>query len=164
MITQNYVLLIVKPVSTYNKIEYSIIHMDEFVSTLIREEECFSIILPRIPKRFLLEQQGVLEPRMSALEIDLQQNPEGDIEELKPIKEESVIEKKEEDDENNKPTYKESDNTEKRDDNKKNHKSHKKRHHHHHHHKDRSKSRSRSRSRSKEHSRHKAKDKSKDNS
>ena len=58
------------------RVEYSIIHMDEFVDTLIREEECFAIMLPRIPKRYVLEEQGVLEPRVSALEIDLQQNPE----------------------------------------------------------------------------------------
>lgn len=55
-------------------IEYSIIHMDELIDILLRKEECFGIILPYMPKRFQLEQQGVLEPRVSALEIEISQN------------------------------------------------------------------------------------------
>lgn len=34
----------------------------------------FSIALPRIPKRWLLEDQGILEPRKSAIEDELVEN------------------------------------------------------------------------------------------
>ncbi|KAH6940761.1 hypothetical protein HPB50_006471 [Hyalomma asiaticum] len=50
---------------------YVIVHMDEFIDELLREERVADIILPRIQKRQVLEESGELEPRVSALEDDL---------------------------------------------------------------------------------------------
>ena len=45
--------------------------MDEFIDELLHEERCCDIILPRIQKRYVLEQNEELEPRVSALDDDL---------------------------------------------------------------------------------------------
>ncbi|KAI1280517.1 Pre-mRNA-splicing factor 38A [Halotydeus destructor] len=51
--------------------KFSVIHMDEFVDMLLRDERVFDVILPRISKRRVHEEADELEPRVSALEDDL---------------------------------------------------------------------------------------------
>ena len=46
---------------------YSLIHMDEFVYSLLTEERVCDIILPRIAKRSTLEENGEIGPRKSRL-------------------------------------------------------------------------------------------------
>jgi pre-mRNA-splicing factor 38A len=48
--------------------KYKIIHMDEFVDSILRDEIVFGITLPHLPKRFLLEEQGVLPEYHSPIE------------------------------------------------------------------------------------------------
>jgi pre-mRNA-splicing factor 38A len=43
--------------------------MDEFIDKLLREEIYCEVTLPRISKRPVLEEEGVLEPYVSALNI-----------------------------------------------------------------------------------------------
>ncbi|XP_052868714.1 pre-mRNA-splicing factor 38 [Anopheles cruzii] len=50
---------------------YELIHMDEFIDELLRDERVCDIILPRIQKRYVLEETNDLEPKVSALEDDL---------------------------------------------------------------------------------------------
>lgn len=50
------------------KTGFDIIHMDEFVDGLLRDERVCDIILPRIRQRALLEDLGEIEPRESVLE------------------------------------------------------------------------------------------------
>ena len=45
--------------------------MDEFIDELLHQERNCDIILPRIQKRHILEQNEELEPRVSALDDDL---------------------------------------------------------------------------------------------
>ena len=61
-----------------------LIHMDEFIDELLHSERSCDIILPRIQKRYILEQNEELEPRVSALNDDLSEvesEEEGDGEE-----------------------------------------------------------------------------------
>nr|CAG4635736.1 EOG090X0DXI [Artemia franciscana] len=51
--------------------QYELLHIDEFVDNLLREERYCDVILPRIQKRWLLEEANELLPRISALEEDL---------------------------------------------------------------------------------------------
>ncbi|XP_032822193.1 pre-mRNA-splicing factor 38A [Petromyzon marinus] len=51
--------------------EFEMIHVDEFIDELLREERVCDIILPRLQKRFVLEVVEELEVRVSALEEDL---------------------------------------------------------------------------------------------
>ncbi|KAJ3228039.1 hypothetical protein HK099_007320 [Clydaea vesicula] len=46
--------------------------MDEFVDHLLRDDRYCDTILPRIPKRYVLEDLGELEPRVSKLEEELE--------------------------------------------------------------------------------------------
>jgi len=50
---------------------FALLHMDEFIDELLREERVCDIILPRIQKRHVLEETEQLEARKSALEDDL---------------------------------------------------------------------------------------------
>uniref|UniRef100_T1JGX1 Pre-mRNA-splicing factor 38 n=1 Tax=Strigamia maritima TaxID=126957 RepID=T1JGX1_STRMM len=50
---------------------FEIVHMDELIDELLRGERACDIILPRIQKRYVLEELNQLEPRVSALEDDL---------------------------------------------------------------------------------------------
>ena len=75
------------PVKIYNKLEklycdykklvilkskgYAIIHMDEYIDSLLNEEHIFEISLPKIPKRNVLEENGELKPYVSVLENEL---------------------------------------------------------------------------------------------
>ena len=45
--------------------------MDELIDELLHNERCCDIILPRIQKRHILEQNEQLEPRVSILDDDL---------------------------------------------------------------------------------------------
>merc|ERR1712129_161672 len=62
----------------YRKLRYrdmqgklSIIHMDEFVDWLLREETVCDVTMPNLPRREILEETIQLEPRVSVLEDDL---------------------------------------------------------------------------------------------
>jgi len=48
--------------------KYVVVHVDEIIDKLLLEDYYFDISLPRILKRKILEDQGVLEPRRSPLE------------------------------------------------------------------------------------------------
>ncbi|GIY75337.1 pre-mRNA-splicing factor 38A [Caerostris extrusa] len=62
--------------------EFKIVHMDEFINELLHEERLCDVILPRIQKRYILEMNSEIEPRISALEDDFDE-PESEDEELK---------------------------------------------------------------------------------
>ncbi|KAJ2614246.1 hypothetical protein H4S08_001815 [Coemansia sp. RSA 1365] len=49
---------------------YEIVHMDEFVDSLLRENKVCFITLPGITKRMALEDAGQLPPRISPLDDD----------------------------------------------------------------------------------------------
>jgi pre-mRNA-splicing factor 38A len=63
---------------------FELVHMDEFIDELLREERLCDVILPRIQKRHVLEENNELEPKISALEDDLDEGIEssGDEEEV----------------------------------------------------------------------------------
>uniref|UniRef100_A0A131XTF8 Pre-mRNA-splicing factor 38 n=2 Tax=Ixodes ricinus TaxID=34613 RepID=A0A131XTF8_IXORI len=50
---------------------FAIVHMDELIDELLREERAADVILPRIQKRHVLEETNELDPRISALEDDV---------------------------------------------------------------------------------------------
>jgi pre-mRNA-splicing factor 38A len=54
--------------------DYTITHVDEFIDQLLTEERVCDTILPRIPKRHILEESDELLPRISPLERDLYEN------------------------------------------------------------------------------------------
>ncbi|XP_054159189.1 pre-mRNA-splicing factor 38A-like [Oppia nitens] len=51
---------------------FDVIHMDEFIDILLREDRVFDVILPRILKRHVHEESGELETRVSILDEDLE--------------------------------------------------------------------------------------------
>lgn len=51
--------------------QFELVHMDEFIDDLLREERVCDVILPRIQKRHVLEENGELEPKVSPLDDDL---------------------------------------------------------------------------------------------
>lgn len=51
---------------------FEISHIDEFIDLLLNEDRVCEIILPRLQKRSVLEENGQLKPRWSALEEDLE--------------------------------------------------------------------------------------------
>ncbi|KAL9696764.1 hypothetical protein quinque_016343 [Culex quinquefasciatus] len=55
---------------------YELVHMDEFIDELLREERGCDIILPRIQKRHVLEENNELDPKVSALDDDLDEEDE----------------------------------------------------------------------------------------
>ncbi|KAG0375191.1 hypothetical protein BGX24_009425 [Mortierella sp. AD032] len=79
-----YLRLVGKPVDIYNYLEpllddsrklrkkgnngYTLIHMDEYIDELLREERVCDVVLPRLTKRHVLEDAGELDPRISTLE------------------------------------------------------------------------------------------------
>ncbi|KAG9066774.1 hypothetical protein KI688_012685 [Linnemannia hyalina] len=92
-----YLRLVGKPVDIYKNLEpllvdgrklrkrgnsgYSIIHMDEFIDELLREERVCDVVLPRLTKRYVFEDTGELNPRISALEaveMELEQEREAE--------------------------------------------------------------------------------------
>eukprot|EP00049_Salpingoeca_infusionum_P023528 m.12650 g.12650 ORF g.12650 m.12650 type:complete len:240 (-) comp5844_c0_seq2:78-797(-) len=58
--------------------DHELLHMDEFVDMLLREERVCDVILPRIPHRYVLELADKLEPRVSRLEEMIHSSDEGD--------------------------------------------------------------------------------------
>ncbi|CAD1469510.1 unnamed protein product [Heterotrigona itama] len=68
--------------------KFELIHMDEFIDDLLREERCCDIILPRIQKRHVLEENNELEAKVSALEDDMDEGIESsEDEDIPPVKE-----------------------------------------------------------------------------
>jgi pre-mRNA-splicing factor 38A len=51
--------------------DFDLVHMDEFIDELLHMDRSCDVIMPRIQKRYVLEQNEKLEPRVSALEEDL---------------------------------------------------------------------------------------------
>lgn len=66
--------------------KFSIIHMDELIDLLLREDRVFDVILPRISKRRVHEESDELEPRISALDQDLEEGNEEVGEDVDPPK------------------------------------------------------------------------------
>ncbi|XP_037122660.1 pre-mRNA-splicing factor 38A [Syngnathus acus] len=54
--------------------EFELMHVDEFIHELLHSERMCDIILPRLQKRQVLEEAEMLEPRVSALEEDLDED------------------------------------------------------------------------------------------
>ncbi|MBS1889873.1 MAG: hypothetical protein JST59_01145 [Actinobacteria bacterium] len=50
---------------------FSILYMDEFVDQLLNNEIVLDVVLPRIQRRQILEEQELLEPRQSVLEQEI---------------------------------------------------------------------------------------------
>ncbi|XP_065167787.1 pre-mRNA-splicing factor 38 [Atheta coriaria] len=55
---------------------FEVIHVDEFIDELLREERVADVILPRIQKRHIHEENNELEAKVSALEDDLDEEIE----------------------------------------------------------------------------------------
>uniref|UniRef100_A0A3Q2X4D9 Pre-mRNA-splicing factor 38B n=1 Tax=Haplochromis burtoni TaxID=8153 RepID=A0A3Q2X4D9_HAPBU len=51
--------------------EFEVMHVDEFIDGLLHAERMCDVILPRLQKRQVLEEAEMLDPRISALEEDL---------------------------------------------------------------------------------------------
>lgn len=68
---------------------FEIVHMDEFIDELLREERVCDVILPRVQKRSVLEENGDLDPKVSLLDDDLD-------EEMASGSDEEVVEEKHE--------------------------------------------------------------------
>lgn len=51
--------------------QFEILHMDEYIDELLRSDRVCDIILPRIQKRNILEENNEIEPKVSALDDDL---------------------------------------------------------------------------------------------
>lgn len=66
--------------------QFEIVHMDEFIDDLLREERVCDVILPRIQKRNVLEENGDLDPKVSLLDDDLDQDVEMSSEDEAPKK------------------------------------------------------------------------------
>jgi len=64
--------------------QMELFHMDEFIDDLLREERVCDIQMPRLQKRYVLEENEELEPKRSALEDDLDDMEESDEEEPEP--------------------------------------------------------------------------------
>nr|CAG4645130.1 EOG090X0DXI [Leptodora kindtii] len=52
--------------------KFELLYMDDFIDSLLRDERYCDVILPRIQKRHVLEEANEIEPRVSALEEDLE--------------------------------------------------------------------------------------------
>lgn len=58
--------------------KYDMIHMDELIDEMLHEKAMFDITLPVLQKRQVLEENNELEPRISPLEIDLDDSDDDD--------------------------------------------------------------------------------------
>lgn len=75
--------------------KFDLIHMDEFIDELLRNDRVCDVILPRVQKRIILEENNELEPKVSALDDDLDEDLPSEEEEIeKLLKEESPAKKK----------------------------------------------------------------------
>ncbi|XP_015524953.1 pre-mRNA-splicing factor 38A [Neodiprion pinetum] len=70
--------------------QYELIHMDEFIDELLREERSCDVILPRIQKRHVLEENNEIEGKISALEDDMDEGIESSDDEDVPVVKEEV--------------------------------------------------------------------------
>jgi pre-mRNA-splicing factor 38A len=70
---------------------YEITFMDSFVDELLHEDRVCDTILPRLTKRFVLEDQGDLEIRVSPLEDEIDTIVEEEEEEEVPVEEEPEV-------------------------------------------------------------------------
>lgn len=57
---------------------YEIVHMDEFIDELLRNDRVCDVILPRLQKRSILEENNDLEPKVSCLDDDLDEDVPSD--------------------------------------------------------------------------------------
>lgn len=57
---------------------YELVHMDEFIDELLRSDRVCDVILPRLQKRSILEENNELEPKVSALDDDLDEEVPSD--------------------------------------------------------------------------------------
>ncbi|XP_054277869.1 pre-mRNA-splicing factor 38A [Macrosteles quadrilineatus] len=66
--------------------QFELVHMDEFIDELLTQERVCDVILPRIQKRHVLEENNEIETKVSALDDDLEDGMEtsGDEEEEEP--------------------------------------------------------------------------------
>lgn len=60
---------------------FDLIHMDEYIDELLREDRMFDVILPRMQKRHVLEENNELEAKVSALDDDFEDGLESSDEE-----------------------------------------------------------------------------------
>ena len=58
------------------QVGWEIIRIDEFIDELLTSDYACDIALPRLPKRWHLEDAKMLEPRSSLAEDDLDSDPE----------------------------------------------------------------------------------------
>ena len=65
--------------------QYELVHMDEFIDELLRDERVCDVILPRVQKRHVLEENNELEPKISALDDDLDEEMASDEEPVEEI-------------------------------------------------------------------------------
>lgn len=56
--------------------KFQLCHMDEFIDELLHGERVCDITLPRIQKRYVLEDLNELEPRISALDVNMDESGE----------------------------------------------------------------------------------------
>lgn len=71
--------------------QFEIVHMDEFIDDLLREERVLDVILPRIQKRAVLEENKELEPKVSPLDDDLDEEMPSDEEVILKKEEKSIV-------------------------------------------------------------------------
>jgi pre-mRNA-splicing factor 38A len=80
----------------YRKIAYrgmngwEVLHVDEFIDALLVKELVCDVALPHLPRRVQLEDAGLLQPRVSALEDLMSSSDEEEEEEAAP----QAVEKK----------------------------------------------------------------------
>ena len=82
-----------------NSGEYKIIYMDELVENLIENESVFDIVLPKIIKRSVLEENGQLKERKSVLENEINFGKFNENEDNKSIKNDEIESNEDEEDE-----------------------------------------------------------------
>jgi len=58
--------------------KYELVHVDEFIDELLREERVLDVQLPRLQKRSVLEENNQVEPRKSVLDEDIDDNESSD--------------------------------------------------------------------------------------
>lgn len=61
---------------------FEIVHMDEFIDELLRSDRVCDIILPRVQKRHVLEENNEIEAKVSALDDDLDDDVQSDEENI----------------------------------------------------------------------------------
>ncbi|KAI3368379.1 hypothetical protein L3Q82_008083 [Scortum barcoo] len=75
--------------------EFELMHVDEFIDELLHSERMCDIILPRLQKRHVLEEAEMLDPRISALEEDLDEVESSEEEDEEEEKEEQISKEEE---------------------------------------------------------------------